>query len=682
MTSQRRLLFLIFAFSGFSGLIYQSIWTHYLKLFLGHAAYAQTLVLAIFMGGMALGSWWCGARSARWKNLLLGYALIEGIIGVMALAFHPLFDGYVQFAYTTLLPAIGDPAWVTAFKWASAALLILPQSILLGMTFPLLSGALIRRYPDNPGATVAMLYFTNSIGAALGVLISGFILIELVGLPGTIVIGGVLNIALALIVWRLARAQSSAEPQFSLPTPAKTRYSERRWLVFFLGIAALTGAASFIYEIAWIRMLSLVLGSSTHAFELMLSAFILGLALGGLWIKHRIDRIAHPIRFLAIVQILMGVMAASTLFIYNQTFDVMAWLVNNLSKDGTGYALFNLASHGIAAVIMIPTAFLAGMTLPLLTYTLMRQGHGEKSIGSVYAANTFGAIVGVFFATHVGMPLLGLKGLLLTGAALDVALGIVLIWWFREQLAPHWATAATALGLGILAFTLAAGPMDLSRLSSGVYRTGKINPVEYVNLFHQDGKTASIDLLQSANAPGVRQVSIMTNGKPDAMLNMVSSGVPSADESTMILAGALPLALHPAATRVAVIGMGSGLSTHTLLSAPQLSTVDTIEIEPAVIAAANGFRPRVELAYSNPRSHLHIDDAKSFFFHSQPALRRHYVGAVQSVGERHGGVVHRRVLHPGQTPSCAAGPAGAVAANLRNQQRTGGVGAQGPGAPI
>ncbi|MBI3776617.1 MAG: hypothetical protein HY273_13925 [Gammaproteobacteria bacterium] len=491
--------------------------------------------------------------------------------------------------------------------------MILPQSMLLGMTFPLLSGALIRRYPAQPGATVSMLYFTNSIGAAIGVLVSGFVLIEAIGLPGTIVFAGGLNIVLALLVWRMVRAQSSEEPQFTLTATTPMPYQARRWLVFFLGIAAFTGAASFIYEIAWIRMLALVLGSSTHAFELMLSAFILGLALGGLWIKRRIDRIAQPVRFLAGVQILMGVMAASTLFIYHQSFDVMAWLVNHLSKDDTGYALFNLASHGIAAVIMVPTTFLAGMTLPLLTFTLLRHGHGEKSIGGVYAANTLGAIAGVFFATHVGMPGLGLKGLLLTGAALDVALGMVLLWWFRERLALHWVTAATALGAGALAFTLAAAPMDLSRMASGVYRTGKIFSPGLVNLYHKDGKTASIDLIQSSATQTERNVSITTNGKPDAMINMVSSGAPSPDESTMVMAGALPLALHPTATRAAVIGMGSGLSTHTLLSANQLASVDTIEIEPSVIEAANGFRPRVELAYSSPQSHFHIDDAKSFF---------------------------------------------------------------------
>src|SRR5262245_25757832 len=84
----RTLFFALFTISGFSGLIYESIWSHYLKLFLGHAAYAQTLVLAIFMGGMALGSALTAKYSVRIRHLLLGYAIVEGIIGVLGLVFH------------------------------------------------------------------------------------------------------------------------------------------------------------------------------------------------------------------------------------------------------------------------------------------------------------------------------------------------------------------------------------------------------------------------------------------------------------------------------------------------------------------------------------------------------------------------------------------------------------------
>src|SRR5688572_17890220 len=91
-----RSLLALFVASGFAGLVYQSIWSHYLGLVLGHAAYAQTLVLAIFMGGMALGAWLVSRRGVRWRRLILGYAIVELAIGLAGLAFHPLFLGYTD----------------------------------------------------------------------------------------------------------------------------------------------------------------------------------------------------------------------------------------------------------------------------------------------------------------------------------------------------------------------------------------------------------------------------------------------------------------------------------------------------------------------------------------------------------------------------------------------------------
>jgi predicted membrane-bound spermidine synthase len=172
----RSVFFLLFTVSGFAGLIYESIWSHYLKLFLGHAAYAQTLMLALFMGGMAIGSWLCSRRSAGWGNLLRGYALAEALIGIAALAFHPVFVAATDAAYENILPALGGEIPAMLFKWTLAGLLILPQSVLLGMTFPLMSAGLIRRYPAAPGESLAMLYFTNSFGASIGVLASGFVM--------------------------------------------------------------------------------------------------------------------------------------------------------------------------------------------------------------------------------------------------------------------------------------------------------------------------------------------------------------------------------------------------------------------------------------------------------------------------------------------------------------------------
>jgi spermidine synthase len=584
----RPALIALFAASGFAGLIYESIWTHYLKLFLGHAAYAQTLVLAIFMGGLALGSWIAARFAGRWRNPLGAYALTEAAVGVLALVFHEAFTSATGWAYASSLLRFA------AFKWSLAALLILPQCVLLGMTFPLMTAGILRAFPDRPGRSLSLLYFTNSIGAAAGVLVSGFVLVRLLGLAGTVRTAGAINLIVAAAVWALARGSSRA------PVPAASIAVPGRIFWTFLGVAFVTGASSFVYEVAWIRMLTLVLGGSTHAFELMLSAFILGLALGGLWIQRRIDRLADPVRTLAWLQLAMGLFALLTLLVYGQTFEAMRWLVQTLPHTGRGYALFNLSSSGLAMAIMLPATFCAGTTLPLITFHLLRAGCGEPSIGAVYAANTVGAIVAVFAAVHAGFPLLGLKGLLIAGAALDLALGIAL----RPRAVPALAAiAAVAVSVGLV-------HLDPHKMASGVYRKGRLlDPREDPILFHADGKTASVDVLGDIGGA----VAILTNGKSDASINMKSVGPFAIDEPTMILAAAVPMALHPSARNVAVIGFGSGLTTDTLLANPRLERVDTVEIEPQMLRGAQHFRPRNERAWTDPRSQLVIDDAKSFF---------------------------------------------------------------------
>jgi len=606
VTASPSLYFALFAVSGFAGLMYESIWTHYLKLFLGHAAYAQTLVLAIFMGGMALGSWLAAAYSTRLRNLLLGYAIVEGLIGVAALGFHTVFVGATDYAYDSLLPSLSSPAAAQLVKWSLGTLFILPQSVLLGMTFPLMSGGVIRRYPGTPGHTLASLYFSNSIGAAAGVLASGFLFIGLVGLPGTMLTAGLLNLLLALVLWLLAKGGESAPAP--APMQAQAPWARDGWVKVLLLAAAITGAASFLYEIAWIRMLTLVLGGSTHSFELMLAAFILGLALGGLYVRRRIQQLANPTRFLAYAQLLMGGFALATLPVYGESFEWMSFLLQALARTDQGYALFVVASSVIALLIMLPATFVAGTTLPLLTFILFNRGHGERTIGSVYAANTVGAILGVLAAVHLLMPAVGVKGVVVIGAGLDLALGVALLALALPPGRRLELTVATAAAAFVVTFTVLAVQLDPLQLTSGVYRTGAARKAGAQIVFLRDGKTATIALL----GDGKGALLISTNGKTDAMLRAAHEE-PSPDEATMVLAGALALAHHPQARTAANIGFGSGLTTHTMLSTPQLERLDTVEIERFMVEAARGFGERVHNAYDDPRSRVHIEDAKTFF---------------------------------------------------------------------
>ena len=603
----RWLYFVVFAVSGFSGLAYESIWSNYLKLFLGHAAYAQTLVLIIFMGGLALGSYIVARFSERWKAPILLYAAVEGVIGLAAFVFHSTFVGLSDAFYFSILPAIGNPLLGGTLKWTAAALLILPQCVLLGMTFPLLSAGILRRYPDHPGGSLAMLYFSNSIGAAIGVLVSGFWLVALVGLPGTIVTAGLLNVAIAIVVWALIKLDAGAESLPIVATRSAQTSGVDRTAALFLVAAGVTGAASFIYEIGWIRMLSLVLGSTTHSFELMLSAFIAGLAFGGLWIRRRIDAIANATAFAGWVQVAMGLMAVATLPLYVKTFDWMAAMLSNLARTGGGYDLFTVFSHAVALIIMVPATFLAGTTLPLFTHVLLRTEHGERAIGQVYAANTVGSILGVVFAVHIGMPALGLKSLIGTGAALDILLGLLLLYCSAPEKQLRSVLSAAVAAAAILA-VVATVHFEPRRLASGVYRYRRVELNDNAKvMYYKDGKTATVSLALAGT-----YLTIATNGKPDATVELADDKS-SVDEITMVMLAALSLAYSPQARHIANIGFGSGLTTHTLLGDPTVEQVDTIEIEAAMVQAAHGFGDRVSRAFDDPRSKIHFEDAKTFF---------------------------------------------------------------------
>ncbi len=604
------IFFVLFTISGFSGLIYESIWTHYLKLFLGCAAYAQTLVLIIFMGCMALGSWLTGKYSMKIRNLLLVYAVVEGIIGIFALVFHSIFIHTTNFAYFSLIPHIDSVFLLRLIKWTLAALMIIPQTILLGSTFPLMSGGLIRGYSKKPGKILAILYFTNSIGGAVGVLISGFVLIRKVGLPGTVLFAGVINIVLAMIVWLLCH-NLVFEPVKVDDNEIKLKRGKSKKVFWGLLLCAcLTGTASFLYEIGWIRMLSLVLGASTHAFELMLSAFIFGIALGGFWIKGRIDSLKSPLKSLGIIQLVMGVLALFTLILYGRTFYLMSFIIKALAKTIQGYGMFNIFSHVISMVIMVPVTICAGMTFPLITYYLVSRGYGEGAIGKTYGANTLGGIIGVIIAIQFLMPLLGVKNVILFGGGIDIVLGLALLWYAKPGLTKKSWYGITAGMICIIVFFIWGVHLDPIKMSSGVFRYGVI-PEEREILFHKDGRTSTVDLYRV----GEEKLVLSTNGKPDASVGL-SENI-SGDESTQILLGALPMAVHRNTKNVACIGIGSGMTSHIVLTNSEIEDVDVIEIEKAMVQAARGFGGRVEKTFNDPRCHIYIEDAKTFFTNHQ-----------------------------------------------------------------
>jgi spermidine synthase len=625
------LLVTVFVFSGAAGLIYESIWSRYLGLFVGHSAYAQVIVLVIYLGGMSAGAALAARRSSRIREPLVAYAVVEGIVGLLGLGFHDVFVGVTGFAYSTIFPALAAGAGLVVVKWTLAGLLILPQAVLLGATFPLMSAGLIRLASkdgrSDTGRLISILYFANSIGAAAGVLVAGFYLIGATGLPGTILTAAIINLLVGLTVFGAVRLrQENDEPEAPTratataePAPPSAELP-MLWRVLLV-VAAGTALSSFIYEIAWVRMLSLVLGSATHSFELMLSAFILGLALGAFWVRTRADTFRDPIRALGVTQWAMGALAILTLSAYLMSFDWMAFLIQALDQNPEGYDLFTLAKYGIALTVMIPATFCAGITLPLITRVLLNAGSGERAIGAVYSVNTLGSIVGAGLAALVLMPLLGLKVLLISGGAIDMALGVWLLFIAGRSAAATRKFGIALAGATVLVVLLAMVDVNFDRgiLSSGVFRYGRVPaPGDRNIVFYKDGRTATVSVRKAEDGG----YSIATNGKPDASLSPVwfepvadttTGRSLDGDESTQVLLPLITLAHVPGARQGAVIGNGSGMSSHLLLGSPTLEKLVTIDIEPEMINGSHTFYPVNRRVFDDRRAQYVHDDAKSYF---------------------------------------------------------------------
>ncbi|MCA9689669.1 MAG: fused MFS/spermidine synthase [Myxococcales bacterium] len=619
-------LFLLFFLSGLSGLIYESIWSRYIRLFVGSAATAQVLVLSLFMGGMSLGALIASRKLAGVRSPIRAYGIIEGAIGLYAFAFPHISEWVMRISYDTLFPAVGTAGGVAIVKWALAGLMILPPCIFLGMTFPLMSAGILRQDPKRTGEILSFLYFTNSLGASLGAVLSGFVLVVRFGLPGTLLCAAALNILIMLLA---LRHKQTYPPIAARPDAAPAQASGVSLLLVFLAVAFGTGLSSFMYEISWIRLLSMIIGSATHSFEVMLSAFVFGLALGGLWVRRRMDTYRHPERVLAIVQLVMGMSAIATLPLYRIAVLAMGGLLQSDERTTTLWITFNVLRYLLCLLIMLPATFCAGMTLPLLTHVLLKRGEPEGVIGKVYGLNTLGAIAGAVLAGLVLMPLIGLKNTLVLGAAVDIALGVALLRREHGQVAegerPKIAkTARFALIGGGLAVVVGFSVLRLDPmvLTATVYRNGRtrLPASDYKIISYVDGRTASVTVVDRVIHEGYRV--IYTNGKPDA--SVVLTRYPegrdprlgpdiAGDEPNQILVGLIPLMFRPGATDGALIGFGSGVTCHVALGSPTLQRLDTIEIEPEMVRGSSHFKSINFRAYEDPRNHIWFDDAKAYF---------------------------------------------------------------------
>lgn len=619
------LLYLCFFFSGIAGLVYQVVWSRYLTLFLGGTGQAQVIILGTFMGGLALGAWLFGRRADTAAQPLKLYALLEIGIGACGLIYPALFDPirglFIALAHTL---GLGTGA-VTFAAFVICALTILIPTTLMGGTLPVLARYMIES-ESRIGHHIARLYYLNSFGAVFGSLIGGFLLIPKLGLPYTMYAAAFLNIEVALAAFLLAAAESKSlaaeAPQSASvaddtpplePDRVAGPLSAARIALVVIGIS---GFVSFVYEVAWIRLLTLVLGTSSFSFSIMLAAFIFGITLGSFVLSRKKTEEGY-FRILGWCEIAIGLSALLSLLFYHRLPYVLNQWRSMLASEDHAYPLYQFGAFLLCFVAMVlPTVFI-GATVPAASRVVARDlSMLGRRIGSVFAINTAGTLLGAFCAGFVLLPHLGIRHMIELAAGLNLLLGLWVVLADRSTKRAVFFRRELAVGLCVmlpLAFIFTAPDWEKGAFTGGAYRMrqrtfswAEFNAAntEPEVVFYADGKDASIAVTKSYSTLEERDVlSLRINGKPDA-----SDG---RDMITQSLVGHLPMLLHPAPKDVLVVGLGSGVTAGAASLYPD-ANITVIELIPEVIEASKFFRHVNSNVLEQPNVQLVIQDAKTF----------------------------------------------------------------------
>ena len=622
------LLLLLFFVSGATSLVYEVIWMRRITLVFGASQLAVATVLAAFMGGLAGGAWLGGRLADSKLPPLILYGLLEFGIAAYALAFPWLAEGLVG-VYRAIVRAEDVEFWsarVTHLVLMGG--LLFPPTAAMGATLPLLVRSSCR-FLSRVGSWTGLLYGVNTLGAVCGTMLAGFVLLPelgvrasefvaasanvVVGLAALVTVGGSLGSFGRPEVKDDAQDRADEADLLELePDPDLAADRRGRWVCALPPVLFGAGFCAMVYEVAWSRLLGLILGSSVYAFTLMLTAFLLGTALGSPAASFLLARRgSRPLRLLALSLTLASVLA----WVSHLCFGQLPYLYVDLYSltGGRDDLVFPMQSL-IAIGVMTPVTFFLGMCFPLAVHlSLPSVARLGREVARLYLWNTLGAVVGALSAGFVLLPALGIRWTLV----LSVAAGLVLAAGVGANLVLRRGVrlaAAAALGVFMLLAVLVRPTWDPLVMSAGMYKYASdlsdysheavrnYALSDFELLYYSEGTGAVVTVARSLSTGNIW---LANNGKVDASSQ--------SDLSTQLLLGHLPFLHRPSAETALVVGLGSGITAGSVTLEPGLRHIDLLEIEPAVVTASHFFDsvngrpledPRVRLIRNDARNHL------------------------------------------------------------------------------
>ncbi len=608
-----RVVALCFVFSGATGLIYEVLWARMLGLVFGATTLAVSTVLAAFMGGLALGSALAGRMAVTVKRPIRVYGLFEIGIALYALAVPMLFAA-VDDLYSVLWTQFSPSFFVfSVMRFLLSCLMLLVPTTLMGATLPLLSAALLRS--DRVTTTsITRLYTRNLVGAILGCLAAGFVLLPSLGVRTTIYVASFVNIVIGLAaIFVDSRLSSAVKPQLDEPV-IDTTGDARESFWFWLFCAFVSGFVTFSTQVAWTRILTMIVGSSTYAFSIAVALFLVGLA-GGAFMVARSNLKGKLLKAIFILELLTALSLVFSLFMVNK----IPWVLISIGlrlQINSWSGLLALQILCVALLILIP-ALLMGTVMPLV---LIWAGENSRTsvrwVGRSYAVNTVGAIVGAFSAGFVLIPRFTTRFTILFAAALSlVVAGLAYAKRIRssERVSGNKLTVAAATVVVIALMFILAPRIDLANLSLGAYDS----------LVRVIAKTRGPATAERPRGPGGHELLMYEEGPTSTVSVRKDWGVTSLaingrtnasdreDMPTQVMVGQLPLLIAPNNRNALVVGFASGVTVGAMLQSP-IQSLECVELEPATVNGSRFFEHVNNRPLNDPRTRLIIDDARTY----------------------------------------------------------------------
>ena len=556
-----RLLVAVFI-SGAAGLMYQLVWMRSFSLVIGSAHTAVAAVLAAYMGGLAIG----GLLGARWASRLASplraFAGLEGAVALFALVFPFALQAAAGIVSTWLGSGVElatDAGWLQATVYgASSALAIAAPTICMGATLPVLVQGSLGRV-GSPPTWLAQLYGVNTLGAAVGAGVGGFLLLPNLGLSASTWSAALLNLVAAALVL-VGPSRTPVQPE-SLPAkrhPAKgdsevSAPSDRNAWPFVLA-AFLISAASFSLEVFWARLLSHLLGGTMQGFASMLCVTLLGIGAGGI-LAQRSTRLAADGRRWLILSLVVAAVAVIGAY----------GLLSMVAGDG----LHAVPTLVVVLLAILPSSIAFGLSFPLLVRCGARYGEEYPRVtGWIFAASTTGAMVGALVTANVLLPAIRFEGVLsaAVGTLLLVIAGLA------------WPVASRTQRIAVLSGVLIAVVgmswyLPAPREILGSSAVDSAQPTE--ERFLAVGRAATIQIQERGFGLLLRG-----DGLPEALVSRVGSP-PGLDDQVWL--GTLGAMSRPDARSMLVVGLGGGVTLEGI--PPTIEKIDVVEIEPRVLEA-------------------------------------------------------------------------------------------------